>query len=70
MYPWGLPEPVRADDSSSNSSLDAEVEDIKGRLEFLEKSSRRIEVMLGKLCANLDVTPKTPPQGEVGTLKK
>lgn len=58
MYPWGLPDPVLADDSSSNSSLDAEVEDIKGRLVFLENSNRRMEEMLGRLCANLDSTSR------------
>ena len=68
MYPWGVPEPAAADDSSSSSSsLDAEVEDIKGRLEFLEKSNRRIEEMLGRLCAKLESTPKSASGDDPGT---
>lgn len=68
MYPWGLPE--QANDSSSSSSDDAEVEDIKAKLAALETSSWRMEEMLAKLCANLDLTPNRESRGEAATLGK
>ena len=62
MYPWGLPE---RSDSSSSSGDEEESEDVRGRLEALERSNRRIEEMLGRLCAEM-VGVHRPASGGTG----
>ncbi|RDL34520.1 Uncharacterized protein BP5553_07648 [Venustampulla echinocandica] len=48
----GLPQRLR--DLISPESEDENTEDVKNRLEALEKSTLRIEGLLGRLCADLD----------------
>lgn len=49
VYPFGAP---------SESSDDEEEDDVKERLDALERSNVRIEEMLAKLCANLDISAR------------
>lgn len=60
VFPWNLPD-RSASSSSSSSGDEEEVEDIKSRLIALEESQKRIEEMLGRLCANLPKSGSTTP---------
>lgn len=59
IYPFGAP---------SESSSDDDDNDVRQRLEVLEKSTFRIEQMLAKLCANLD-EPSMKETSALGTGK-
>ena len=64
----------RMRDLLNEGSEDEEGEGLKGRLEALEKSTGRIEEMLGRLCEELDDGPRKwsegsiEGRGETGTL--
>jgi hypothetical protein len=68
----GLSQRMR--DLLNDGSEDEEGEDVKSRLEALEKSTGRIEKMLGRLCEELDDGPRKRSEssseagGETGTL--
>jgi hypothetical protein len=55
----------RMKDLLNEGSEDEEGEDLKSRLEALEKSTGRIEEMLGRLCEELDDGPRKRSEGSI-----